>query len=179
MGAPENQVWRAPALALCVALAGCEDAGNPTPGATGDGEGCPDTGTPCLRAEVVDVTDGDTIDARVRGSVESIRYIGIDAPEVHHPDLGREPYGPEATRANGDLVGGRVVWLSLGRERRDDYDRLLAYVYRADGTFVNAELVRGGWAEAFEVPPNTRHADLFRRLERRARRAGRGQWETE
>ena len=62
-------------------------------------------------------------------------------------------------------------------EARDRYGRLLAYVYRErDGLFVNAELVRRGYATVATFPPNVAHEAEFRRLAARARRAGRGLW---
>jgi micrococcal nuclease len=69
------------------------------------------------------------------------------------------------------------VRLRTDVERRDRYGRLLAYVYRAsDGLFVNAELVRRGFATVLTVPPNVAHAGQFLRLGRAARAAGRGLW---
>ncbi|MGK2936461.1 MAG: thermonuclease family protein [Solirubrobacteraceae bacterium] len=58
-----------------------------------------------------------------------------------------------------------------------DNGRLLAYVYRArDGVFVNAALVREGYAQSLTIAPNVRHADDFAALARSARTAGRGLW---
>ncbi len=65
--------------------------------------------------------------------------------------------------------------LRFDRERRDAYGRLLAYVH-AGRRFVNAELVRRGYARTLAIPPNTSHAPLFDRLARRAGEAGRGLW---
>jgi micrococcal nuclease len=86
-----------------------------------------------------------------------------------------ECYGRASAAANRRLVGGRTVELSTDAERRDHFGRLLAYV-RVDGRFVNAELVRGGFATTLEIAPNLRHAARLRALEREARRAGRGLW---
>ncbi len=67
--------------------------------------------------------------------------------------------------------------LSTDAERRDRYGRLLAYVHRAsDGRFVNAELVRRGYARPLAIAPNVRHAKRFAALAREARRARRGLW---
>jgi micrococcal nuclease len=69
------------------------------------------------------------------------------------------------------------VRLRIGRERTDRYGRMLAYVYLIDsGRFVNAELLRRGYARTLEIPPNTDFADRFDRLQRRARDSGRGLW---
>ena len=65
--------------------------------------------------------------------------------------------------------------LVFDAERRDVYDRLLAYVHLGD-TFVNAELVRRGYARTLEIAPNTRFAGLFDRLKQAAANAGRGLW---
>jgi micrococcal nuclease len=67
------------------------------------------------------------------------------------------------------------VRLELDVQARDRYGRLLAYVWVAD-IMVNAELLRLGVAQVMTVPPNVRHRDQFRELERAAREAGRGLW---
>jgi micrococcal nuclease len=123
---------------------------------------------------VVRVVDGDTIHVRVDGRREKVRYIGIDTPETRGAD---ECFSQRASVFNGRLVGGERVRLVTDAEQRDRYGRLLAYVYRVrDGLFVNAELVREGYAQPLTVPPNVAHADDFRRLAADARRAGRGLW---
>jgi micrococcal nuclease len=76
---------------------------------------------------------------------------------------------------NRRLVGGRHVRLELDVRSRDRYGRLLAYVWLGD-TMVNAELVRRGYAQVMTVPPNVRYQDLFVKLQREARDAGRGLW---
>ena len=124
---------------------------------------------------VVKVVDGDTIHVRVDERVEKVRYIGVNAPEVHHPTRGEEPGGREASDANRRLVGGRQVRLELDIQSRDRYGRLLAYVWVGD-TMVNAELVRQGYAQVMTVPPNVRYQRLFLDLQRDARQAGRGLW---
>jgi len=76
---------------------------------------------------------------------------------------------------NRGLVIGRRVRLELDVQPRDRYGRLLAYVWVGD-TMVNAELVRLGYAQVMTVPPNVRYQDLFLKLQREARDAGRGLW---
>jgi len=126
---------------------------------------------------VVGVVDGDTIEiCCVRGKREKVRYIGVDTPETKHPRKGVEPLGKEAAEANRRLVGGHHIRLEFDVGQRDRYGRLLAYVYLEDGTFVNAWLVRNGYAQVMTVPPNVRYQELFLRLQREAREAGRGLW---
>jgi micrococcal nuclease len=86
-------------------------------------------------------------------------------------------FGKRASAENHRLVDGRDVRLVADREARDRYGRTLAYVYRAsDGLFVNAELVRGGYATPLSIAPNVRFAARFTDLARAARASGRGLW---
>jgi micrococcal nuclease len=86
-------------------------------------------------------------------------------------------FAKAASHENQQLLAGQAVRLRFDAERRDRYGRLLAYVYRTrDGLFVNAELVRRGYARTMTIPPNVAHAGEFRRLARGARQAGRGLW---
>jgi micrococcal nuclease len=86
-----------------------------------------------------------------------------------------ECFGPQASDFAHRLLEGETVRLEFDRERRDVYDRLLAYAYVGD-RFVNAELIRGGYARTLEIEPNTRHAEQLARLEADAGAAGLGLW---
>jgi micrococcal nuclease len=138
------------------------------------GEGGPQPGESVI-ARVVRVVDGDTIVAHVDGEDEYVRYIGVDTPETVKPDTPVQCYGPRASDENHRLVEGQTVRLTFDREVRDDYGRLLAYVY-AGKRFVNAELVRGGYARTLAIAPNTSHAREFQRLAMKAAKTGRGLW---
>ena len=130
-----------------------------------------------LRGRVVRITDGDTIRVALAGRTERVRYIGIDTPEEVRPDTPVQCYARRAAAENARLVAGREVRLVLDVEHRDRFGRLLAYVYRdGDGLFVNAELVRSGFARTLTIPPNVRYAARFAALARQARRASRGLW---
>jgi micrococcal nuclease len=125
-------------------------------------------------AVVARVVDGDTI--VLRGG-ERVRYIGMDTPESVKPGTAVQCYAKSASRENARLVGGERVRLRYDAERHDRYGRTLAYVYRAgDGLFVNAELVRRGYATVLTIPPNVRFAERFRALAAEARRGARGLW---
>jgi micrococcal nuclease len=126
-------------------------------------------------AYVLRAVDGDTIEVRLDGHREDVRYIGIDTPETVKPGTPVQCFGPRAHRFNAHLVAHRRVRLVFGEERRDVYGRLLAYVY-LDKRFVNAELARRGLARTLTIPPNDRFARRFERLQIAAARAGRGLW---
>jgi len=136
---------------------------------------------PFARGTVVRAVDGDTILVRgPGGGVEDVRLLGIDTPETVDPRRPVGCYGPEASAFTKHLVTGRTVVLRYDRELHDRYGRFLAYVWleRPRPLFVNAELVRRGFARTYPFPPNTAHAALFAALERSAAVAGRGLWRT-
>lgn len=115
---------------------------------------------------------GDTIELE---DGERVRYIGIDTPETKHPYKPVEPFGKEAAAFNDSLVNGKTVRLETDIQVRDKYRRILAYVW-VDTIFVNAELVRQGYAQVATYPPNVKYQDLFLELQAEAREAGRGLW---
>ena len=119
------------------------------------------------------VMDGDTI---VLENGLNVRYIGINAPEVAHENKKAEPFGNFAARINRKLVQGKKVRLETDHDVRDRYGRQLAYVFLADGTFVNAALVLMGAAYCLPVSPNDRYDDTFQKAQHRAMAAGRGIW---
>ncbi len=123
---------------------------------------------------VVNVIDGDTIDVSINGEVQRVRYIGVDTPE---PDREGEPecFGTEASEANKALVANKTVRLVSDVEDKDKYDRLLRYVY-VDDIFINAELIKGGYAKALPIKPNTKHAREFKSLQLIAKDLQLGLW---
>jgi micrococcal nuclease len=115
------------------------------------------------------VIDGDTV--RITGG-HRLRYIGLNAPEV---GTRGEPFGVEATRFNRDLVEGKQVRLERDVSDKDRFGRLLRYVY-VDDILVNAELVREGYVEAREYPPDTKYQRCLGVLQQEAQSEGRGMW---
>lgn len=118
------------------------------------------------------VVDGDTL---VLDGGERVRLIGIDTPESVKPGAPVECFALAASREMKRLVEGRRIRLELDVESRDQYDRLLAYVYQGD-LFVNLAMVDRGFATVATFPPNVRHVAEFLRAQRQARGAGRGLW---
>jgi micrococcal nuclease len=122
--------------------------------------------------------DGDTIDVAIAGHRERVRLIGIDTPETKKPNTPVQCYGPEATAFTKSLLPKDSA-LHLERDvvARDDFGRMLAYVYvAADGAFVNMTIVKQGYARPLTIPPNTAHADEFVDAARTAEREHIGLW---
>jgi len=128
-----------------------------------------------LLGQVVSVVDGDTIKVRIGDRTESVRYIGINTPELRHPTRGEEPGAREATHANRKLVEGQTVRLELDVQERDRYGRLLAYVYVGE-MMVNEEMVAQGYAQVMTIPPNVRCQERFLKGQREARLLQLGLW---
>src|SRR5690606_6193718 len=140
------------------------------------------TSAVAANAVVARVVDGDTLDVtldgRPAGETERVRLVGIDTPEVAHEGTPERPgnpadcYGPEAAEfTSGLLPAGTPVRLERDVVGRDDYGRVLAYVYRAaDGILVNYELARQGYARPLSIAPNTAHRDRIVAAARQAER---------
>ncbi len=115
------------------------------------------TGLTFTEARVVDVIDGDTIKVRLNGAIETVRYLGVDTPELK----ARDPQpGKTAMKWNREKVGGKTIWLYSGNRDRDDYGRLLRLVM-ADDVFINSTLIREGLATSFNRPHDAVCAQQF------------------
>lgn len=167
-------------LAAVLVLAGCgattsepdTRVSSSTSEATATTSGPAATGPPTSAADaarVVEVVDGDTIRVEVDGEQESVRLIGINAPERG------ECLSDEATDRLRDLVTGQPVEFAVDRTDRDQYGRLLRHV-EVGGVDVGAELVRSGLALAREYPPDTTRVDAYAEAQRAAEEAGVGMW---
>ena len=127
---------------------------------------------------VTRVVDGDTFwvdDGSDKGL--KIRLIGVDAPEPRNTGTRPKGYfGVESTNFLQQLLKDRKVRLEYDVSRHDRYGRTLAYAWLEDGLFVNAELVKKGFATVMTVPPNVRYQDTFNELAAKARRQNKGLW---
>lgn len=123
-------------------------------------------------AQVTRVIDGDTI--KIKGG-ETVRYIGIDAPETVDPRKPVECFGKEAYLKNKELVEGKMVRLERDISNRDTYQRLLRYVWIGE-TLVNAELVKQGFTYAYSFSPNIKYQNIFIKSQQEALQKSRGLW---
>ena len=159
-------------MALLLAGCGPNDRSEPFAGALTT------TTAPDGAAVVVRVIDGDTILVVVDEREERVRLIGIDTPETKDPRRPVQCFGAEAAARTAALLpAGTRVRLVRDVELRDRYDRLLAYVHRADDDlFVNLTLAREGYAAASTYPPNVTHTEAIVAAAARAREEHRGLW---
>lgn len=127
-------------------------------------------------ATVKYVIDGDTI---VLADGTHIRYIGMNAPEIAHPEYSdakpAECYGEEAKTENEKLLNGITVWLEPDEGNFDKYGRTLRYIW-AGNTMIDLELVRLGYARVLTISPNTKYAPEFKAAEAGAKVKKLGLW---
>lgn len=122
----------------------------------------------------VRVVDGDTL---VLDGGERVRLIGVDTPELHHPRKPVEYFAQEASDYVRRRVQGQRVRLEYDQQRRDRYGRTLAYVFMADGTFLNLRIIEQGYGFAYtKYPFRSDYMARFRAAERAARVGSRGLW---
>jgi micrococcal nuclease len=103
-------------------------------------------------ASVVAVHDGDTITVRMSGHTEKIRLVGIDSPELQDERQAYRDAGYAARNYARSRLGGETVTLEAEPRQgdRDAYGRLLRYVILDDGTNINEEMVRKGYAHVYD-----------------------------
>lgn len=178
-------------LVLAVLLGGATVINTSGLGVSGGTNSAAESTPRAVTAEVVGVVDGDTVLVRYEnGSRDRVRLMGIDTPETGgpaHPEKfdgipntskSRQwlrTWGDRATNATRARLEGRTVRLVLDETLpiRDFHGRLLAYIY-VDGTLVNWELVREGYATVF--PADFVERDRFTAAENDARQHRRGLW---
>lgn len=134
-----------------------------------------------VEATITKNVDGDTVNINLNGNEEKVRMLCIDTPETHHPRLGVQPFGPEASDfAKKTLYVGKHVQVELGiGGGRDKYGRLLAYIY-VDGKMFNEMVLEKGLARvAYIYAPNTKYVDEFYAIQKRAQENGIGIWSIE
>jgi len=126
--------------------------------------------------EVSRVVDGDTIIVIFEGKEERLRLIGLDAPESVHSDPDRNvTYGAISAEFARAQLEGQNVTLEFDVQVRDQYGRLLAYVY-LDGELFNELLIREGHAKAGTYPPNVKYNEILHEAEEQAREDALGLW---
>lgn len=157
-------------------------------------------GTKLIEGKVSYVVDGDTFDIQItNASDERVRAILVDTPESKGKfEENPEPFAIEAYEFTKELIEGRTVWLEIDKEERDQYDRLLAYIWLDDVVMnkevltdddeviiigekigritLNELLLKEGLAEVAVFPPNVKYQEQFEMTEKQAKTEERGLW---
>ncbi len=130
---------------------------------------------------VYKVVDGDTFYCFDKNKNElKVRLIGIDAPETRNRFKKKKGYyGEEAKSFLTDMILNKYVKLEFDLDKYDQYNRVLAYVYLEDGTFVNLILIKEGYARIMTIQPNSKYSEVFYEEQINARNNKRGLWAVE
>ncbi|MDD2903025.1 MAG: thermonuclease family protein [Syntrophales bacterium] len=128
---------------------------------------------PPQKAKVIQVIDGDTL---VLAGERRVRLLSIDAPEMARKGRPAQFMAYKAKAYLAQLTRGKEVRLEYGQLRYDHYGRLLAHVFLADNTLVEAALLRQGLAHVYIHPPNIRYREVLLAAQKEAMDARRGIW---
>lgn len=127
---------------------------------------------------IVRYVDGDTVDVNMNGSIETVRFIGVDTPETHKPNTPVQCYGPEAAAHTKEVISkfGKVRLQADPLDtNRDRYGRLLRYIYLPDGTLLDEQIIQQGYGFAYLSFPFSKK-DQFAADEKAAQTAKLGLW---
>ncbi|MCL6572681.1 MAG: thermonuclease family protein [Bacillus sp. (in: Bacteria)] len=120
---------------------------------------------------LVETIDGDTIKVKIKGKIETVRYLLVDTPESKKPGMCVQLYAKEAFLRNNQLVRNGSLTMEFERgNTKDSYGRLLAYVY-VDGISVQETLLKEGFARvAYIIDPPYKFLRQYRSVENFAKR---------
>ncbi|MCU6794868.1 thermonuclease family protein [Paenibacillus sp. WQ 127069] len=138
----------------------------------------PQTTKKLIDAKVNRAVDGDTLEVTINGKKETVRMILVDTPETKKPNTPVQPFGPEASTFTKETLEGKDVKLERDVSVRDQYKRLLYYVYIGDKMF-NEMLLEKGFARVAVFPPDVKYVDQFREIQKKAQEAKLGIWSFE
>jgi micrococcal nuclease len=74
------------------------------------------------------------------------------------------------------VKAGDKILIEFDIEKRDQYRRLLGYVYLSGGRMLNEEILKAGYANLLTHPPNVKYQERFLKAYREARENKRGLW---
>ncbi len=94
------------------------------------------------------IIDGDTIES----NMGNIRLLGINTPER------KEQYYEEAKEFLGLNIFNKTIQLEFGKDRRDKYNRTLAYLF-FQGRNINVEMVENGFANYYFYDGRDKYSD--------------------
>jgi len=143
---------------------------------------------PKVQAKEGNILDGYSSDEPSEKSIEDARRLGVDVMTL--AKMGQEATDFVKTFFNVT----KEIHIEYDVEKKDKYGRTLAYVYvnppilfvaqppgwyfdkESGWVFLNATIIKSGYASPMTIPPNVKHADLFKELYEEAREQGRGLW---
>ncbi len=130
-------------------------------------------------AKVMKVVDGDTIKVLINNKEDIVRLIGIDSPEVLDERKPVQCFGKQASDKAKEILTGKIITLEsdLTQGDRDEYGRLLRYVFLQDGTNFNKFMISEGYAHEYTFKGNSyKYQSEFVQAQKKAREENKGLW---
>jgi micrococcal nuclease len=130
-------------------------------------------------AKVLKVIDGDTIKVLISNKEDMVRLIGIDSPEVVDDKKPVQCFGKEASSKAEEILNGKTIILEsdLTQGNRDEYGRLLRYVFLEDGTNFDKFMISEGYAREYTFKGSSyKYQSEFIRAEEKAKEENKGLW---
>lgn len=132
-----------------------------------------------LQSKIVKVIDGDTAQIEINGQIKTVRYIGMDTPEIVDPRKTVQCFGREASTKAHELLDNQVVQLEFDKSvgEQDKYGRLLAYIILPDGKLYNKQMIAEGYAKEYTYQDQTyKYQADFKSAQKDAESASLGLW---
>lgn len=128
--------------------------------------------------KVVSVVDGDTIKVNISGRTETIRFVGMDTPEVKDPRKPVQCFGKEASGRMQHYARSKYVRLEADDSQgdRDKYNRLLRYVYTESGENIAYVMIKEGYAHEYTYSKPYKYQAEFKAAYAHARDNQLGLW---
>jgi micrococcal nuclease len=132
-------------------------------------------------AKVLRVVDGDTIKVLIQNKEDTVRLVGIDAPETIDIKKPIQCFGKEASEKAKEVLTNKTIILESDSTQgdRDDYGRLLRYVFLEDGTNFDKFMISEGYAREYTFKGNPyKYQSEFIQAEAKAKEENRGLWDS-
>lgn len=128
--------------------------------------------------KVVNVVDGDTIDVLIGDKTERIRLIGLDTPETVDPRKEVECFGIEASNKAKETLLNKTISLESDDTQgdKDNYSRLLRYVFLENGTNFNKQMIEEGYGHEYTYNLPYKYQQEFKDAEKQATTNKKGLW---
>lgn len=128
--------------------------------------------------QVANVLDGDTFEIKIGKKNQTVRMLGVDTPETVDPRKPVQCYGKEASDETKSILSHYAVTLKMDKTQSmtDKFGRLLAYVYREDGLFMNEFLLKNGLAREYTYSKPYMFQKEFKAFEMAAKEEKAGLW---
>lgn len=130
-------------------------------------------------AKVIRVIDGDTIEISINGTIEKVRFIGVDTPETVDPRKTVQCFGEKASKVTKDALTNQTVWLESDSTQgnRDKYSRLLRYVWTDDEKVdFGKVLIATGFAYEYTYNTPYKYQSSYKQAQSEAEQGKKGLW---